>query len=111
MSEEVELSIRNAGSGAVLLAAQTLSLPIEIGRFGAANVGRISAGDGRIVHFGEGFGTLSRQHLTIAAGPGSGIVVTDMSSNGVSQVGQAGAAVPLGHGGTVRMSPGAMRIF
>jgi hypothetical protein len=85
---------------------------VEIGRFGADNVGRIGAGDGRIVHFGDGFGTLSRQHLTITAGADGGVVVTDTSSNGVSQVGQAGGApVALGRGGTVRMSPGAARIF
>lgn len=112
MSDDVELSIRNAGSGAVLLATQSLRLPVEIGRFGADNIGRISTGDGRVVHFGAGFGTLSRQHLTIAAGQGGGLVVTDTSSNGVSQIGQAGAApVPLGRGGTVRMAPGAMRVF
>lgn len=112
MSEQVELSIRNKASGAVLLDTQTLDLPVEVGRFGAHNVGRISAGDGRVVHFGEGFGTLSRQHLTIGAGPGGGLVVTDVSSNGVSQLGQAGSApVALGRGGTVRMAPGAMRVF
>ena len=95
-----------------LLATMTLRLPVEIGRFGADNVGRISAGDGRVVHFGEGFGTLSRQHLTITQGPDGGLVVTDTSSNGISQVGQAGSPpVPLGRGGTVRMSPGAMRAF
>lgn len=112
MSDEVELSIRATAADTDLLATQTLPLPVEVGRFGADNVGRISAGDGRVVHFGDGFGTLSRQHLTIAAGPGGGLVVTDTSSNGVSQLGQAGSApVALGRGGTVRMAPGAMCVF
>lgn len=112
MSDDVEISIRNAGTGAVLLQSETLRLPVEIGRFGADNVGRISAGDGRVVHFGEGFGTLSRQHLTVSASADGGLVVTDMSSNGVSQIGQAGTQpVPLGRGGTAKMAPGAMRFF
>ena len=109
MSDEVELSIRDTATKAVLVDTQTLRLPVEVGRFGADNVGRISAGDGRVVHFGDGFGTLSRQHLTIVAGPGGGLVVTDTSSNGVSQLGQAGSTpVALGRGGMVRMAPGAM---
>lgn len=112
MSDDVELSIRDTGTNAVLVATQSLALPVEIGRFGADNVGRISAGDGRVVHFGDGFGTLSRQHLTIEKASDGALVVTDLSSNGVSQIGQAGSApVPLGRGGTARMSPGAMRAF
>ncbi|WP_224814343.1 hypothetical protein [Hasllibacter sp. MH4015] len=112
MSDDVELSIRDAGTGAEVLGTQTLRLPVEIGRFGADNVGRISAGDGQVVHFGDGFGTLSRQHLTVTGSPDGGLVVTDLSSNGVTQIGQAGSApVPLGRGGTVRMAPGAMRAF
>lgn len=112
MTDEVELSVTDAGSGAVLLATETLRLPVELGRFGTENLGRISAGDGRVVQFGAGFGTLSRQHLTITAGPGGGLVVTDLSANGVAQIGQAGTSpVPLGRGGTLRMAPGAMRVF
>ena len=112
MSDDVELSIREISGGAVLVATETLRLPIEIGRFGADNVGRISAGDGRVVHFGEGHGTLSRQHLTITPSGDGGLVVTDLSSNGVAQLGQEGSApVPIGRGGTVRMAPGAMRAF
>lgn len=112
MSDDVELSIRDEGTGAAILDTQTLRLPVEIGRFGADNVGRISAGDGRVVHLGDGYGTLSRQHLTITPGPDGGLVVTDLSSNGVAQIGQAGTApVPLGRGGMVRMAPGAMRVF
>lgn len=112
MSDDVELSIRDTATSAVLLATQTLRLPVEIGRFGADNVGRISAGDGRVVHFGDGFGTLSRQHLTIEKVADGVLVVTDLSSNGVAQIGQAGRpAVPLGRGGTARMSPGAMSVF
>jgi len=112
MNDDVEISIRDTGSGAVLLDTQTLRMPVEIGRFGADNVGRISAGDGRVVHFGEGYGTLSRQHLTITKGSDGGLVVTDLSSNGVFEIGQAGnAPVPLGRGGAARMSPGTMRAF
>lgn len=112
MSDEVEISIRAAGTGGVLLETEVLRLPVELGRFGAENLGRISGGDGRVLHFGDGFGTLSRQHLVIEAGPDGGLVVTDRSSNGVAQIGQAGTApVPLGRGGTVRMAPGAMRVF
>ena len=112
MSEDVEISIRDAGTGAVLLQTEVLRLPVEIGRFGAENVGRISSGDGRVVHFGDGFGTLSRQHLTISRGPDGHLVVTDQSSNGVAQIGAEGTApVPMGRGGTARMAPGAMRAF
>ncbi len=112
MTDDVELSIRDAGTGAELLSTQTLRLPVEIGRFGAENVGRITAGDGRVVHFGDGYGTLSRQHLTITGSTDGGLVVTDLSSNGVAQLAQAGSApVPIGRGGTVRMAPGAMRAF
>lgn len=112
MSDDVELSIRDTKSGAVLLDMQALRLPVEVGRFGADNVGRVSAGDGRVVHFGDGFGTLSRQHLTITKAADGVLVVTDLSSNGVAQIGQAGSApVPLGRGGAIRMSPGAMRTF
>lgn len=110
MDDEVELSIRMGASNDVLLASQTLRLPVEVGRFGADNVGRVSAGDGQVVHFGDGFGTLSRQHMTITKAPGGALVVTDLSSNGVAQIGQAGA-VPLGRGGTARMSPGTVRVF
>ena len=112
MSDKVEISIRDAGTGRVLLATEVLQLPVEIGRFGADNTGRIAAGDGRVVHFGDGFGTLSRQHLTVTGGPGGDLVVTDLSSNGVTQIGQAGAPpIPIGRGGTVRMASGAMRAF
>ncbi len=112
MTDDVELSIRKLEGGEVLLATETLSLPVEIGRSGAQNVGRIAAGDGRVVHFGEGFGTLSRQHLMITASGDGGLVVTDLSSNGVAQIGQEGSTpVPMGRGGTVRMAAGAMRAF
>jgi hypothetical protein len=112
MTEDVELSIRDTAGGRVLLATETLRLPVEIGRFGADNMGRVSAGDGRVVHFGDGFGTLSRQHLTITPSADGGVVVTDLSSNGVAQIGQEGSApVALGRGGTVRMAAGAMRAF
>lgn len=110
MSDDVEISIRNTDT--VLMATQNLRLPVELGRFGADNVGRVSAGDGQVVHFGKGFGTLSRQHLTIAKAPDGALVVTDHSSNGVTQIGQADSApVALGRSGTARMSPGAMRTF
>lgn len=112
MTDDVELSIRKLEGGDVLLATETLSLPVEIGRSGAQNVGRITAGDGRVVHFGEGFGTLSRQHLMITASGDGGLVVTDLSANGVAQTGQEGSSpVPMGRGGTVRMAAGAMRAF
>ena len=112
MSDNVELSIRQVSDGSVVLTTETLRLPVEIGRFGADNTGRISAGDGRVVHCGEGYGTLSRQHLTITASGDGGLVVTDLSSNGVAQIGQEGSPpVPMGRGGTVRMAPGAMRAF
>ncbi|MEJ6391860.1 hypothetical protein V8J82_01250 [Gymnodinialimonas sp. 2305UL16-5] len=112
MTEDVEISIRDAGTGAVLLQTETLRLPVEIGRFGADNVGRISAGDGRVVHFGEGFGTLSRQHLSVIRGPDGQLIVTDTSSNGVATIGSAGAQpVPMGRGGTARLAAGAVRAF
>ena len=112
MTDDVELSIRDINSGAVLLATETLRLPVQIGRSGAQNVGRVADGVRRVLHFGEGFGTLSREHLTIASSGDGGLVVTDMSSNGVAQIGQEGSTpVPMGHGGTVRMAAGAMRAF
>ena len=112
MSEDVELSIRNAETGAVLLETTVLRLPVEIGRFGADNVGRIKAGDGRVVHFGEGFGTLSRQHLSISRSPDGGLMVTRQSSNAISQIGQEGTLpILIDKGGTARMAPGAMRFF
>lgn len=107
MDEEVEISIRVGATNDVLLASQTFRLPVELGRFGADNVGRVSAADGQIAHFGEGFGTLSRQHMTVAKAPDGALVVTDLSSNGVAQIGQA----TLGRGGTARMSPGTVRVF
>lgn len=110
MTDDVELSILNPLTNSVLMATQTLRLPVEIGRFGADNIGRVTAGDGQVVHFGEGFGTLSRQHLTIAMGVDGALVVTDLSSNGVSQIGQTGAVL-LGRGGTARMAAGARQVF
>lgn len=110
MADDVDLSIRVAATQDVVLPSQSLRLPVEIGRFGAGNVGRVSAGDGKTVHFGEGFGTLSRQHMTITQAPDGALVVTDLSSNGVVQVSQT-TAVPLGRGGTARMAPGAMGVF
>ncbi|OAN68183.1 hypothetical protein A8B78_22400 [Jannaschia sp. EhC01] len=112
MVDNVEISINQIATNAVILAPQTLRLPVEVGRFGADNVGRVSAGDGQVVHFGDGFGTLSRQHMTVAQSPDGALVVTDVSSNGVAQIGQAGSApVAMGRGGTVAMSPGTMRAF
>lgn len=112
MDDTVEISISFAATNAVVLSQTTLRLPVELGRFGPENTGRLNAGDGQVLHFGEGFGTLSRQHMTIDKGPDGVLVVTDISSNGVAQIGQAGSApVALGRGGTVRMAPGAMRVF
>ncbi|ABD54524.1 hypothetical protein [Jannaschia sp. CCS1] len=110
MADTVDLSIQSVASQDVLLPSQTLRLPVEVGRFGADNTGRVSAGDGQIVQFGAGFGTLSRQHMTVTQAPDGALVVTDLSSNGVVQISQTGA-VSLGRGGTVRMAPGAMGVF
>lgn len=112
MGNDVEISIHWVATNVALLAAQTLPAPVEMGRFGADNVGRLIAGDGQVVPFGDGFGTLSRQHMTITKAPDGVLIVTDLSSNGVAQIGQAGAApVAMGRGGTVAMSPGAVRAF
>ncbi|GAB5446740.1 hypothetical protein [Gymnodinialimonas sp.] len=112
MAGDVEVSIHWAATNAVLMAAQTLRTPVELGRFGAENTGRLSAGDGQVVPFGEGFGTLSRQHMTISEASDGALIVTDLSSNGVSQIAHAGAApVAMGRGGTVAMSPGTLRAF
>jgi hypothetical protein len=112
MHDHVEISIHFAATMATVLAPQTLRLPVELGRAGPDNTGRLSAGDGRVVGFGDGFGTLSRRHMTIAPEADGIIVVTDHSSNGVSQIGPGGSGpVAMGRGGTVRMAPGALRAF
>ena len=110
MDDGVEISIRVGATNDVLLASRTFQLPVEVGRFGADNVGRVSAADGQVAHFGDGFGTLSRQHMTVAKAPDGALVVTDLSSNGVAQIGPSGA-VSLGRGGMARMSPGTVRVF
>lgn len=112
MTDNVELSIRDARTGAVLVEMQSLALPVEIGRFGPENLGRIVAGDGRVVHFGSGFGTMSREHISLSSMPGGELVVRDLSSNGVYQIEAGGRpGTLLGRGGAARLAPGRMRQF
>lgn len=112
MAGSVEMAIHQIATKAVLVAMQSLRAPVELGRFGANNVGRLRGADGQIVHFGEGFGTLSRRHMTITGAADGALVVTDRSTNGVVLIGSAGEApVAMGRGGSLRMAPGAVRAF
>lgn len=112
MGNDVEISIHWAATNAVVLAARTLILPVELGRLGADHQGHLRQGDGQIIPLGAGFDTLSRRHMTVTEGADGGVVVTDLSANGVSEIARVGAKpVLIGPGGTVALARGAVRGF
>jgi len=82
---KAEISIWQASSGAVLLSALEVHLPVELGRHGPDDAGRLTDANGKEVLFGSGLATLSRHHMEITVGETGGASVIDRSSNGVQR--------------------------
>ncbi|MBF9033857.1 hypothetical protein HKCCE2091_06365 [Rhodobacterales bacterium HKCCE2091] len=111
MSGTAEISVWDASTRAVLVQAVTVSLPAEIGRVGADAQGRITDAHHRHVTFGQGLGTMSRQHMTITPETDGSAIVRDESSNGVARIVPGQPPMPMGRTRHEHMPAGAMRQF
>ena len=107
---EVEISVWDERTGAVLLAPTRFSLPVRLGRKPDGAGGRIAGAGGREAAFGRDLSALSRDHLRLDGARG-GVELRDRSRNGTEALGMDGARARMERDAPVLMRPGDVRAF
>ncbi len=108
---KAQISIWSTSSGAVLLGASTVELPVRIGRHGANDVGHLVDAENQELTFGSGLNTLSRQHMEINPHDGGGADVIDRSTNGVQRIMPGKPNSVLGENGVDHLPTGSQRQY
>jgi len=108
---KAQLSVWQSASGAVLLSALEVRLPVVLGRHGPNDAGRLTDADGKEVLFGSDLATLSRHHMDITVSDTGGATVIDRSSNGVQRKMPGEPNTMLGKDGEDHLPIGSQRQY
>ncbi len=108
---KAQLSVWQSASGAVLLSALEVRLPVVLGRHGPNDAGRLTDADGKEVLFGSDLATLSRHHMDITVSDTGGATVIDRSSNGVQRKMPGEPNTMLGKDGEDQLPIGSQRQY